>query len=188
MGQVILVTGGARGGKSHFAEELAAQRGRVCYVATAEALDAEMAERIAYHRARRPAAWPTLEAPRKLADALASAPAVEAVLVDCLAVWASNRLLDLGDDAAPGWWDAVAKLEETLAGELHSLMEHARVAPWDLLLVTNEVGFGVVPPSRLGRAFRDLLGRLNQAVAAEADEVYLLVAGLPVALKALARQ
>lgn len=186
MGAITLVTGGARSGKSRFAETVAAHRQRVCYVATAEALDDEMAQRIAQHRARRPAHWTTLEAPRNLLTALSGVGQTDAVLVDCLSLWTSNRLLALGDDAVPNWWQAVAALEAALAEELRAVCVLARRSQWDLVLVTNETGFGVVPTSRLGRAFRDLLGRLSQVVAADADAVYLVVAGLAVELKALA--
>ena len=185
MGRITLITGGARSGKSRFAETLAARSAGVCYVATAEALDEEMARRIAQHRARRPPAWPTLEAPLDLLTALDGIGHADTVLVDCLSLWSSNRLLALGDDTAPGWWPAVAALEATLTAELRAVLALARRREWDLLLVTNETGFGVVPASPLGRAFRDLLGRLGQRVAAEADDVYLVVAGLAVELKAL---
>ena len=185
MGRITLITGGARSGKSRFAETLAAQGASVCYVATAEALDEEMAQRIAQHRARRAPQWTTLEAPLNLVAALAGIGHTDTVLVDCLSLWTSNRLLALGDDAAPGWWPAVTALEATLSAELRAVLALARQSGWDLVLVTNEVGFGVVPASRLGRAFRDLLGRLGQVAAAEADAVYLVVAGLAVELKAL---
>ena len=186
MGRITLITGGARSGKSRFAETLAAQGQNVCYIATAEALDEEMAQRIAQHRARRPAHWTTLEAPRDLATALVGLGHIDTVLVDCLSLWTSNRLLALGDDEASGWWQAVAALEATLTAELRAVLALARQSGWDLLFVTNEVGFGLVPSSRLGRAFRDLLGRLGQVVAAEADAVYLVVAGLAVEIRALA--
>ena len=186
MGEITLVTGGARSGKSRFAETRAARRQRVCYVATAEALDEEMARRIAQHRARRPATWTTVEAPRDLTSALSGIGSTDAVLVDCLSLWTSNRLLALGDDEAPNWWQAVATLEAALTSELRIVCVLARRSDWDLVLVTNETGFGVVPASRLGRAFRDILGRLSQVAASDADPVYLVVAGLAVELKALA--
>ncbi len=190
MGRVVLVTGGARSGKSTFAEALAARRGeRVVYIATATAGDAEMADRIARHRARRPASWLTLEAPLDIVAGLAAvASGVEAVLVDCLAVWTANRLLALGEPAEDGWWERVATLERVLAEELDRVVATGLASPWELLLVTNEVGFGVVPPTELGRAYRDLLGRLNQAVAARADDVYLVVAGLAVEIRRLAAE
>jgi len=190
VGRVVLVTGGARSGKSAFAETLAARRGeRVVYVATATAGDAEMADRIARHRARRPGSWRTVEAPLDIVAGLAAVDAgIEAVLVDCVAVWAANRLLALGEPAEDGWWDRVGALERVLAEELDRAVTTGLVSPWELILVTNEVGFGVVPPTELGRAYRDLLGRLNQAVAARADDVYLVVAGLAVEIRRLATE
>ena len=200
MGRLELVTGGARSGKSSFAEgralELAASQGAgaVVYVATAVVTDDEMAARIARHRARRPATWRTVEAPEDLGVAIVAATAAgpSAVLVDCLSVWAANRLVALGEPgtpdgpAAPAWWRAVEALEETLVAELESALAAARPHAATLVLVTNEVGFGVVPPTPLGRAYRDLLGRLNQRVAARADAVHLVVAGIGVDLRRLA--
>ena len=190
MGRIVLVTGGARSGKSVFAETLAARHGeRVAYVATATAGDAEMADRIARHRVRRPAAWSTLETPLDILASLAAVDSgIEVVLVDCLAVWAANRLLTLGEPAEDGWWDRVGALERVLAEELDLVVTTARDASWELIVVTNEVGFGVVPPTELGRAYRDLLGRLNQVVAARANDVFLVVAGFAVEITRLATE
>jgi len=179
-----MITGGARSGKSRFAENIAArQNGQVLYVATAEALDDEMVRRIARHREQRPGTWQTVEAPRDLLGALSGDPSVSTVLVDCLTVWVANRLLDLGDPDELGWAEMVTGLEDDLVEEIERMFRWAREAPWTLILVTNEVGWDVVPPYPLGRAFRDLLGRLNQAVAEAADGVFAVVAGLPVELK-----
>jgi adenosylcobinamide kinase/adenosylcobinamide-phosphate guanylyltransferase len=204
MARLELVTGGARSGKSRLAEAravaLAAARGAavvVTYVATAQVTDNEMADRIAHHRARRPPAWRTVEAPTALGLAVTRACAAsDVVLVDCLAVWTANRLLALGDPDAPdgpapdgpapdAWWREVAALERTLTGELAAALEAARSAGTDLVVVTNEVGLGLVPPTAIGRAYRDLLGRLNQAIASEADAVHLAVAGLALDLATL---
>jgi adenosylcobinamide kinase/adenosylcobinamide-phosphate guanylyltransferase len=168
LGLVTLVLGGARSGKSRYAEWLIATYPppRI-YVATAEARDNEMAERIAAHRARRDAGWQTVEAPHDLADALTAAPASAAVLVDCLTLWLSN-LMEAGFDI-----DAqTASLQEALAG---------RAGP--TVLVANEVGLGIVPDNALARRFRDLQGTLNQRLAAQAARVVMMVAGLPVAVK-----
>jgi adenosylcobinamide kinase / adenosylcobinamide-phosphate guanylyltransferase len=165
--KLTLVLGGARSGKSRYAEGLiAAMPPPWTYVATAQAGDAEMAERIDAHRARRGAQWRTIEAPRDLAQALAACDTTP-VLVDCLTLWLSNLMLAQADIDAE-----VAQLERTLA---------AAGAP--LVLVANEVGYGIVPDHPLGRRFRDLQGILNQRIAARADRVALVVAGLPLAVK-----
>lgn len=169
MGSITLVLGGARSGKSRHAEELAetAAAERV-YIATAEARDAEMAARIAEHRARRGDGWRTLEAPLDLCATLAEAVQPDrAVLVDCLTVWLAN-LMAAGRDPNI---------------ETDRLLASLAAAPGPLVLVANEVGLGIVPGNALARDFRDHAGRLNQAVAAAADRVVLVAAGLPLVLK-----
>jgi adenosylcobinamide kinase/adenosylcobinamide-phosphate guanylyltransferase len=168
MPQLTLVLGGARSGKSRYAESLiAALPPPWTYVATAEAGDAEMAERIAAHRARRGKDWQAVEAPHDLAAALADIESNVPVLVDCLTLWLSNRMLAGADVEAD-----TARLETALA---------SRHAP--VVVVSNEVGFGIVPDNALARRFRDLQGRLNQRMAARADRVVLVVAGLPLVVK-----
>ena len=137
------------------------------YLATAQALDAEMAERIAAHRARRGAGWRTTEAPDDLALALASAPPGAPVLVDCLTLWLSNRMLANVDVDAE-----IGRVEEALGRRTGTVV-----------LVSNEVGLGIVPDNALARRFRDLQGRLNQRMAAHADRVVLMVAGFPLEVK-----
>lgn len=179
--ELILILGGARAGKSAFAEQLALERGGdVLYVATAEAGDEEMASRIAAHRAARPAAWRTIEAPRDVATRVAAAPPPATVLVDCLTLLVSNLLLAHGAEGAV----AVAG---RIDGEVSAMLRQYDAGEASWIVVSNEVGLGLVPPNPLGRAYRDLLGRANQRVAARAGRVYLLVAGLPVELKSLAR-
>jgi adenosylcobinamide kinase/adenosylcobinamide-phosphate guanylyltransferase len=184
--RLVLVLGGARSGKSTFAERLAAERAGaagVLYVATAEALDDEMAARIARHRAARPDAWRTLEEPRDIGPAveLALARAVaDVVLVDCLTLWVSNLLLAGGDETAlPTEEQADARIRAAV----EPLLRAHRRGRATTIMVSNEVGMGLVPPYPLGRLYRDLLGRINAWVAREADEVYLLVAGLPLRIK-----
>lgn len=170
MTRAVLVLGGARSGKSGFAERLAVESGlERLYVATAEARDAEMAERIARHRGDRSAGgWTTLEAPLALAETIArEAGAGRVVLVDCLTLWLSNVLL-AGRD---------------LAAECGALVAAVETAAGPLVLVSNEVGHGIVPETPLGRAFRDAQGRLNQDVARAASDVFLVAAGCPVRLK-----
>jgi adenosyl cobinamide kinase/adenosyl cobinamide phosphate guanylyltransferase len=189
---LTLLIGGVRSGKSARAVDLARETpagGRVLFVATAQAFDDDMARRIAAHRAERPSTWDTLESPldlpAELARALAAAEAASApyatVAIDCLTLWVSNVLLalDEADDA-----------ERTIAGHVARLLAvrdgdgRASRSPrprW--IVVTNEVGLGVVPPTPLGRRYRDALGRANRMVAAAADEVTLMVAGLELPLK-----
>jgi len=165
----LSVLGGARSGKSRYAERLvedAALGGTYC--ATAEARDAEMAERIAAHQARRGPFWRTIERPLALAPAIAAEAMPERpVLVDCLTLWLSNLLL-------------AGKQPEPEAGELCRILHNA-TGP--VVLVANEVGMGLVPETPLGRHFRDAAGRLNQKVAALADRVVFVAAGLPLVLK-----
>lgn len=169
MVRLTLVLGGARSGKSRRALGLAqAHAGDLVFIATAQAFDAEMAERIARHQAERDPRWRTLEAPLDLAGALtAECSPGSLVLVDCLTLWLSNVLLADGDV------------------DFHSerLVAAAMAAAGSIIFVSNEVGFGIVPETPLGRAFRDHQGRLNQAMAAACDRVELVVAGLPVVLK-----
>jgi len=168
MHKLTFVLGGARSGKSRYAEDLiAALQPPWIFVATAEAGDSEMAERIAVHRSRRGKNWETIEAPHDLSAALVAVATDAPVLVDCLTLWLSNRML-AGVDLEV----EIARLEATLDG---------RRAP--VVLVSNEVGFGIVPENELARRFRDQQGRLNQRMAARADRVVLMVAGLPIVVK-----
>ncbi len=184
MSTLTLVTGGARSGKSRFAEQLA-QQGRepILYVATAEVLDDEMRVRVQAHQARRPADWGTLEVRTEVGRALAGLDDVPGtVLLDDLGLLVTNHLMDVCGDADPT--PAVAGLVDALLAREVDELEAARAAGgWDLIVVTNEVGLGIVPATPLGRVFRDALGRANQEMAARADAVYLLVAGLPLRIK-----
>ncbi|TAJ19636.1 MAG: bifunctional adenosylcobinamide kinase/adenosylcobinamide-phosphate guanylyltransferase [Dehalococcoidia bacterium] len=176
MGQIWFVTGGARSGKSSYAERLAASLGTlVTYIATLEPLDGEMRARIARHQVQRPAAWRTIEAPRTPLAAARSAEAGDTILLDCLSLWVSNRLLDLRDEApSPADVDA---LEISLVSENRALLECLALREGTSVIVSNEVGSGLVPEYALGRAYRDLLGRINQQVSETAERAWLLVAG-----------
>lgn len=165
--ELTLVLGGARSGKSRFAERLVeAHQGPWLYVATAQAFDDEMTARIATHRARRDGRWLTFDAPHRLADAIAANPH-GAMLIDCLTLWLTNRMLADADDDREG----------------DALVEALRARSATTIVVSNEVGLGIVPDTPLGRRFRDAAGRLNQKVAATAEAVHFIAAGLPLRLK-----
>lgn len=164
---LTVLLGGARSGKSRWAVRLAVKTGQpVAFVATAEARDQEMAERISRHREQRPAEWATVEEPRLLADALRGVDHDRTVIVDCLTLWVSNLLEQgLADDAIRGRAHEAAKLASEHAGEV--------------IVVSNEVGSGVVPVTHLGRRYQDLLGEVNAIWVAEAARAALVVAGRP---------
>ncbi len=165
---LTLVLGGVRSGKSRHAEVLIeAQPSAWRYLATAQPIDEEMAERIALHQARRPAGWITVEAPLDLAAALADAPDGQPVLIDCLTIWLGN-VLHAGRDP------------DAEADRLAAALARPR-GPW--IVVSNEVGLGIVPENPLARAFADAAGRLNQTIAAAADHVVFMVAGLPLIVR-----
>lgn len=188
---MTLILGGVRSGKSCFAEELAADWGdRVLYVATAEGRDAEMCARIDMHRRARPPAWRTLDAPvsvgRAIRDALADDDA-DGVLLDCLTMLVSNLLLQgppTGEEAHQVDAAAAATAQERVEAEMDDLLDTFRGGDIPWAVVSNEVGWGLVPAYPLGRVYRDLLGWANQRLAAEADRVVLMVAGLPIDAKA----
>lgn len=172
-GRLLLVTGGARSGKSRYAQQRAKERGgSTLFVATGLATDAEMADRIARHRAERPAAWATLEAPLEVAAAIVDRWRGEAcVLLEDLGTLVANLLLDRSAAA------------DQVEAEVERLIELPTQRPTLLIVVSQEVGLGLVPSTPLGRTFRDRLGAANQTLASAADEVVMVVAGLPLRLK-----
>lgn len=185
MGKLILFLGGARSGKSSTAERLAARMGeRVLYIATATAFDDEMRERIRSHRDSRPDTWETLEAPTGVGKAAGERQAsADVVLLDCLTLLLNNLYIDIDTD--PDHPDEAA-FTAALEQETVELIEAIRSsdAPW--IVVSNEVGLGVVPPYPLGRQYRDGLGRLNRRLAEIANEVYFMIAGMAVPLHEIA--
>ena len=183
--RLVLILGGARSGKSAYAERLAGELagdGGVLYVATAQALDDEMADRIARHRAARPAAWRTLEEPLNVGPAIeATGAGAAVVVVDCVTLWISNLLLASG---AEGMGPAEAdRVDASARAAVDHLLAAHRSGTACTLLVSNEVDMGLVPPYPLGRLYRDVLGWVNTQIAAAADEVLLMVAGLPLRIK-----
>ena len=176
---LILLLGGARAGKSEYALKMAGahrrnSESRVCFIATAQALDEDMATRIARHREQRPSDWQTIEEPYQVQEALRRAAEAEIVIVDCLTLLVSNWLLLHEDEH---------KCEQFLRQITREFLELKQSQRQTVICVSNEVGLGIVPETRLGRVFRDLLGRVNQDFATAADQVYLFVAGLPLQLK-----
>jgi adenosylcobinamide kinase/adenosylcobinamide-phosphate guanylyltransferase len=169
--RIVLITGGARSGKSRYAEERARESGtRRLFLATAEAKDEEMARRIAEHRERRGKEWITVEEPIELkSQLLRYRGQVDCALVDCLTLWLSNLLLRQDEEAA------VKRIDE--------LVDALKLLDFHIFFVTNEVGSAVVPDNALARKFRDLVGLANQRLAEAADEVILMVAGLPMIVK-----
>jgi adenosylcobinamide kinase/adenosylcobinamide-phosphate guanylyltransferase len=177
---LTLILGGARSGKSVHAQQLARERGGddVLFVATAQALDDEMTARIESHRRERPAGWRTLEAPRHTGQAIARAEPSAVVLVDCLTLLVSNAVLAQAPESA-----SAAEAEAAALAEVKELLAAYQSGTASWIVISNEVGLGLVPPYPVGRAYRDALGRANQRLAAQADEVVLMVAGIPMKIK-----
>jgi adenosylcobinamide kinase/adenosylcobinamide-phosphate guanylyltransferase len=170
--KIIFVTGGARSGKSHFAQELAEQfPGQKVFLATAQALDEEMKARIERHKKFRSKAWVTLEEPIRIIEAIQKqGEGIDLILLDCLTLWISNLLM--------ADWS-----EERILTEGDCLLEISGKVSASLIFVSNEVGLGIVPDNPMARLFRDLSGLLNQKTARKADEVYFLFSGLPQRIK-----
>ncbi len=179
--KTILVTGGARSGKSKFAQKLASGLGEpVLFVATAEALDEEMRERIEEHRKSRPATWETLEVRRHVGTKiLERAFKIRTVLIDCIALLVNNILFDCSKDEELD----PARAEKEVRDEMEELISCMRQLAANFIIVTNEVGLGIVPGERVSRLYRDLLGKANQMLAECAGEVYLLISGIPLKIK-----
>lgn len=180
MGRLILILGGARSGKSAYAQEVAKRlsqgKREVIYIATAVATDEEMGERIARHRAARPPSWKTVEAPQRAAGAIEEVGEEgQVIILDCLTLLINNLMV--------GKADGEATVEEDILGEVQRLVQAAKGAKSEVIVVSNEVGLGVVPATKIGRLFRDIAGRANQLVAREADEVYLMWAGIATRVK-----
>lgn len=173
--RLTFVLGGVRAGKSSYAQQLAEGAERLLFVATAEARDQEMRKRIEAHRERRPPDWETLEEPTNLVASIRPLlPHYTTVLLDCLTLWVSNLLLRGSDHAAT---------RQAIVSEAEGLLSLYRHGDASWIVVSNEVGLGVMPANKLSRKYSDELGSVNQLVAAEADAVYLMAAGLPLKVK-----
>jgi adenosylcobinamide kinase/adenosylcobinamide-phosphate guanylyltransferase len=184
LSKLTLILGGARSGKSRHAENLAMKNGgRVVFIATAQPLDDEMEARIQHHREARLTSWSTLELPVGVGlTVMSNPPEVDLILLDCLTLLVSNAmLLVTGPDGRIDEQTATNLVE----GEITDLIKAITAAQTDWIVVSNEVGMGLVPPYPLGRLYRDLLGRANQRLAAQADQVVFMIAGIPMTLKAV---
>lgn len=180
---LTLVTGGARSGKSRHAESLVSPAPRVLYIATAQIFDEEMAARIAHHRQSRPAHWRTEERWQQLSHIItAHNDPDEAIVLECITTLVTNLLFAFGGSDDADCWDYAA-LEAQVQQEIDALIAACHGCPSPVVMVTNEVGMGIVPENRLARHFRDIAGRVNQRLAQAADEVWLVVSGIGVKIK-----
>jgi adenosylcobinamide kinase/adenosylcobinamide-phosphate guanylyltransferase len=185
MGKLILITGGARSGKSSFAEKMAAGiSDKVLYIATAVAFDEEMQDRILKHKQSRPQAWRTYEGYRDLDKVILDSNYHDVILLDCVTVMLTNLLWEYpGMDFETPSQEVLDKAEEYVRGEFDKLLRAAQVYQGSLIMVTNELGSGLVPEAPIARSFRDIAGRVNQQIAAHCQEVYLTVCGIPMQIK-----
>nr|WP_278471554.1 bifunctional adenosylcobinamide kinase/adenosylcobinamide-phosphate guanylyltransferase [Veillonella parvula] len=181
--QIILCSGGARSGKSEFAERLAlATKGLKAYVATGQAFDEEMVDRIKKHQERRGKIWNNFEVPLHLADEWENiSKSADVILIDCLTMFTTNHMMAYG--SIRGQEDANS-LEQTILSELDTLLDSIQSCEGKtVIFVTNEIGLGIVPDNKLARYFRDIAGRVNRAVASVADKLYLTISGVTIELK-----
>ena len=181
--QIILCSGGARSGKSEFAEQLALSlTGRKTYVATGQAFDEEMVDRIKKHQERRGKIWNNFEVPLHLADEWENiSQSADVILIDCLTMFTTNHMMAYG--SIRGQEDA-NRLEQTILSELDTLLDSIQSCEGKtVIFVTNEIGLGIVPDNKLARYFRDIAGRVNRAVASVADKLYLTISGVTIELK-----
>jgi len=180
--KIILLLGGARSGKSFFAQELAKKKDRVLFVATAEAGDEDMRQRIEKHKQSRPSAWRTLETTTWVGDHIEAAFDKEAlVIIDCITLLVSNIFCRYNETEFASISDEA--LEKEVMTEIRELQECLVNVSASFIIVSNEVGLGLVPDNRMGRLYRDILGRANQMLAQSADEVYFMAAGIPLRIK-----
>jgi len=187
MSQLTLVLGGARSGKSNFAEQIVEKLGGrdVIYLATSQARDEEMADRIEQHQSSRPSEWTTIEEPEQISSVLAGLEDESVVLLDCLTVLVSNLLLAEEELDEEQYDFDEQQCEIEIMAEIEVIINQIVEKDLALVVVSNEVGQGVVPAYQSGRVYRDIVGRANQLIATRADEVYITYAGLPVEIKEL---
>jgi len=174
--QIILLLGGARSGKSYHAQALAEKfGGKVLFIATGEALDEEMKDRIDKHKKNRPKGWKTIESPWNISNVITEHEGYfDTVIIDCVTLLVSNLL---GNETN------YSNVEQSITDEIVTIINVMKTSKANIIMVTNEVGLGLVPDNKLGRIYRDLLGKANNLLAQNADEVYLMIAGIPVKIK-----
>ena len=184
MKSITFITGGARSGKSTFAEKLAADNfSKVMYIATAIPFDEEMKDRIKRHKERRPENWITFEGYKNLHEVFDNKE-FDIILLDCITIMVSNFLYEqIGDNIEILHQKEIDFIEKDILQEITSLLDTAEKNSKPIILVSNEVGFGIVPEYKLGRVYRDIAGRVNQYIAQRSQEVYLIVSGIPVKIK-----
>jgi len=182
---ISLITGGARSGKSTFAEEHVVTLGKkVGYIATAEPFDEGMKDRIKKHIQQRPDTWPTFECYDRISSEIDKiAKTCDVVLLDCITVMVTNLMFKEQDDWTTIPREQINEIEETILNEIDALIQNLKETGLSAVLVTNEVGAGIVPENRLARVFRDIAGRVNQRIARQVDEVYFVVSGIPMKIK-----
>lgn len=180
MGRIILVTGGARSGKSTFAEGIYNNVKNVVYIATARITDDEMRDRVSLHKKQRPKEWLTFEGNYRLKDAVGES---RNYLLDCITILTSNIMFDITKGVEKISMEMQMKIEETVVGEINELIEAVKLIGGNLVMVTNEVGYSIVPDNHVARVYRDIIGRVNQRIAKMCSEVYLVACGIPLRLK-----
>lgn len=185
MSKIITVTGGARSGKSSFGENLLKERqGKKGYIATATPFDVGMKERIKNHQASRPKTWQTFELPYEISSQIHEiSKTCDIVILDCITVFSSNILFEKEYDWETISYKEIFLLEKKIIDEIQQIIEKARQYNLDLVVITNEVGSGIVPGNRLSRVYRDIAGRINQKLSELSDEVYVTISGMPLKLK-----
>lgn len=180
MSKIILVTGGARSGKSSFAESLYTDKKDVVYIATSRVYDSEMEDRVKLHRLQRPAEWKTFEGSYDLDKAVCN---VENYLLDCITVLTSNIMFDITKDYERIPLEKQKETEDSVVVEIEGLIKKVKEIGGNLVMVTNEVGYSIVPENHVARVYRDIVGRVNQRIAAVSSEVYIVACGIPLRLK-----
>lgn len=184
----VLVTGGTRSGKSFFAEQLCKEKGRqIAYLATAEPLDEEMEDRIKKHREQRPKNWKTIEAYRDINEIFDQLEGIDTLILDCITIYVNNRMYYSGLQMQQASREQINRLEGQILQEMRDFMSECKRRGLHLILVTDELGMGIVPENRLTRIYRDIVGRVNQQASSLSDEVYFVISGIPMKIKELGK-